>query len=901
METNMVGINHLKCNAILFPGNIRDGLTGLAIMILPFAMFYWMLPFASNWTIGNDYQIYGIENQMELLFSAKTGTFPLYVPGFAGGQSASAFTLGQIFHPITWAAAILPGYWDGKALEWITLLRLFSLAAAQFSLFSFLRKIKLSPFWAFMISAVTVYNLRMLDLFRYSASLESWTGHLMLVSAIGCFCINKSKWHSPLFIVGATYWLITSGHPQMMYYGLMGAGVFAILIPFYINVLRPDQKKQALDITQFWLWTGGCVLAGMLLSSAYFFPFYTDFILTNTGRVGREYAWMDGFRDTFIGTVNNFYQPLKSDIHGVFGGSALFLMSALVPFIRLFRIKIPPVIWGVWGCALVVFLHMQGARTPVHYLFWKYVPLASTFRIAGRISLLLPVFFMLIMAWAVNSETRDINISGRKISLRPQYILPATALLILFGLWLYHLSYPVKASLWSAVNIRQIPNWVEAVVVFGGITSLVSFILCWCPGPWKTAGNFLFVFATFSQLALLLHNGTWIERKKETPTFTQMAQEKKERLAYRPEMPGLGMASKMVLDQVEQSFLEPFLAKLYGRCKIVEDVDKAFEEMSKSRRPDEVVLIQKQGLTQEEGQCNGNPPSEMAGRVELVYSTFNRLIFNVSASQAGWLGMAWPYTEHWHAKVNERDVDVYQANGGAHAVFIPQGQSHVEFRYKSIAATSGMALSCIAFALIGCGAVFRQNRLRQKAIMAGAILILGGAFFLFWRHSLYNGESLGTRYVWQTLPSGPPENIAYGKRTAASSLIIKYFPFLHGAGEAVDGNSAPASFSGFYTKIQDNPWWTVDLAQPKRIGAIKLYERGIGLNQNARPLRIGLSKDKKTWETTTIKSEPGLGNPSPVTVVFDKPEVARYIMISAAGRCRLVFDEIEVYPPVNKN
>ena len=179
-----------------------------------------MLPFISGWTLGNDYPCYSIQEQMELMFSLKTGAFPLYTPGYVGGQSASALTLGQIFHPISHFTALLPGYWKGKALELNTLFRLITLAAAHLSLFAFLKKLRFSGLMAFILSFVTVYNLRMMDLFRYGASLESWTGHIFLCSAIGCYYLKPTKWMKPLLIIGATYWLVCSGHPQMMYYGL---------------------------------------------------------------------------------------------------------------------------------------------------------------------------------------------------------------------------------------------------------------------------------------------------------------------------------------------------------------------------------------------------------------------------------------------------------------------------------------------------------------------------------------------------------------------------------------------------------------------------------------------------------------------------------------------------------
>ena len=320
---------------------------------------------------------------MELMFSLKTGSFPLYVPGFAGGQSASALTLGQIYHPISHIASILSGYWNGKALQWNTFLRLLSLCLAQMALFGFLRRLRFKTLMAFILSFVTVYNLRMLDLFRYGASLESWTGHIFLCSAIGWYCLDPTKRFRPLLIIAATYWLVCSGHPQMMYYGLIGAGLFTLIAPHFIAEMVSDRRTSGRNPLRLWLRIGLFIFIGIVLSSAYVIPFYFDFVATNASRVAQNYSYADQFRDSFMGTLNSFFQPLRSDVHGVFGGSSLIILAALMPSLWLFRVRIPLVIWGIWGFALITFLHMQGARTPIHYLTWKYLPLASSFRIPG--------------------------------------------------------------------------------------------------------------------------------------------------------------------------------------------------------------------------------------------------------------------------------------------------------------------------------------------------------------------------------------------------------------------------------------------------------------------------------------------------------------------------------------
>ncbi len=77
---------------------------------VPFVLLFWLFPFVADTTIGRDYSIYAIETQIELLFYLKTGSFPLFVPGYFIGQTASAVPLAQFFHPISHIASLLPGY-----------------------------------------------------------------------------------------------------------------------------------------------------------------------------------------------------------------------------------------------------------------------------------------------------------------------------------------------------------------------------------------------------------------------------------------------------------------------------------------------------------------------------------------------------------------------------------------------------------------------------------------------------------------------------------------------------------------------------------------------------------------------------------------------------------------------
>jgi hypothetical protein len=362
-----------------------------------------MAPFVTDLTIGKDYQEFSIWNQMDLLFSIKTGSFPLFAPGFALGHTSSALTVGQVFHPISHLASILPGYWSGKALQWNTFLRFLSLGLAHLALFVFLRKLMLNMFFSFLLSCITVYNLRMLDLFRFGASLETYTGFLLLCTLIGWYLIKPSKLLGPLSIIGATYWIVCSGHPMMMFFALLGAGLFLSVTPFILPVMLPDKRADYKEAFTFYLKVGFYIVLGIALSSAYILPFYYDFMSVTTTRTGlTEY---DIFTiDTFFGTLSNFFMPFFSDVHGAFGGSSLILMAAILPVLRFFKVRIPHSVCVVWGIVLCAFLYMQGSRTPVHRWAWDYLPFVSSIRGAERISLIIPFFIMLLLAWLVNAK-----------------------------------------------------------------------------------------------------------------------------------------------------------------------------------------------------------------------------------------------------------------------------------------------------------------------------------------------------------------------------------------------------------------------------------------------------------------------------------------------------------------
>jgi len=866
----------------------------ISILILPLLMFHWALPFLSQWTLGNDYPRFPIWQQMELMLSLKSGSFPLYVPGFAVGQSASALTLGQLFHPISHLAAAMPGYWSGKALEWNTLLRLLSLGLAHLALFQLIRQFRLSSLSAFAISMVTVYNLRMLDLFRYGASLESWTGYLFLCAAIGSYFLRPTKCVGPLVIIGSTYWLICSGHPQMMYYGLLGAGLFAVIIPFFMAVMLPDQQVDLRKTVKFWSRVAILGFLGFLLAFAYILPFYFDFVLTNAGRVAHDYAWADMYRDTFIGTINNFFYPLQSDVSGSFGGSSLFIVAALVPILRIFRIRVPPIIWVVWSIALLGFLHMQGARTPVHFLAWKYLPFASSFRVAGRISIILPILFMLILSWLMRAEPDYLRSDGGYSLLSPRVILGLTALILIGAYAFLPDSIVSNTTVFSAFSIREIPPWVKWFTLMSGAVTICAFVCHGYSPKARLYPELLLCIFMYLQLSIILPHGTWVEVKKDTQNLQQMLSAKQKDLGHL-RFPGNGMESLIVARQTQRSFVEPYLGILYRQYVVVNSNDEAYEFMETDRRPE--LLVVEHYLPEQDFPGTGKTSDIFENKVTLTYNSPNRLVFEVEAAHPSFFGMSYPFTKNWQATIENREVPVYRANGAAHAVRVGAGKSRVEFRYWSPAAFWGMLVSCAVFVLIGILLGFSGLKKPYGVIITLLTLSVGAGTFILWYQSLYTGNNFDTRYVWNENISRNPSNLAYGRKTSMSSLLHANYPYLFSSSEAVNGTRKAGS--GFITKFERQPWWFVDLNRPMPIGYLKIYESRKGPKFNRRPVKIIMSDNGNDWHTIGLL--PDKSTKGPYILRFEEPKTARYVRVQATDYCHFAFDEVEIYPPVENH
>lgn len=707
---------------------VRDCLKW-SICMLPFAVFYWLIPFCGDRTIGNDYPRFSIQTQMETQYSIARGSFPLYAPGFAGGRSAAALTLGQTYHPLSHLAAHSPGYWNGSALEWNTFWRLLSLGLTHLVLFNLLRKLDLRADAAFIISFLTVYNQRMLDMFRYGASLESYTGFLLLCAAMAFFYIQPRRILGPLSLMGATYLVICAGHPQMAYFGFIGTGLIGLVTPAVVAAIKPDITLSWRKALAFYATVGLCIGGGVLLASAYMLPFYFEFLRDAPDRMGRTYAWSVEYCDTLRGELNSFFNPLRSDVHGAFGSSPLILVAVLAPLVALATRKGRTLMIALGLALIAVILCGVGNDTPVHHFFWEYFPLASSFRVPGRISMLLPPIFMFVLAWFFRAADDD----TRKISIEPWLLLLAVAIFITGYV---RLAAP-GSTCCTPFKIQPYPGWVDTFIFSTGLGCLLLATIRASRFRFRMAAGWLLALGVVLQAVVQLRYGTWVTQRQPTPSLEEMNQAKYSSLAYLPSDPGYGLESRTAIKRGAQ--VSPWAA--FYRTETNAPAGSAPASAGSG-----VIAIPRPGEL-------GSPPARVQDapekdRVASTYSAFNRIMFQVEVHQPGFLVLSVPYSSQWQTSVDSRESAVRRTDRNEQAVWLAPGSHKVEFRFHSPSALAGMLISCVTALLIGlyCAWSCRPGWRRVTALIA-TILIPAGVF-ASWRHSLYHGENLRTKYVW---------------------------------------------------------------------------------------------------------------------------------------------------------
>lgn len=722
-----------------------------AMIALPWVVLYWLVPAISTLSIGADYPRYSIEDQLLLQFSLRSGTMPLFVPGFGVGQSVGAATQGQLFHPISHLAARFPDYWTGGALGAWTTLNLLSLGLVGAGLAAALLRLGLRPLPAFLAAFLTLFNLRMLDLFRYGASLQSYVGFVLAGAAL--LCVAKApgaRRAVPLAV--ATALMLCGGHPQVSYLGMLGLVLLVPLAPALCDAFDTTGTVPAEgDWRRSVTWSAAGLALGTLLASAYLLPFAIDFALDARQRTSNPFSWVYtpfGTRSV-TSLLHSVFDPLRSDVHGSFAGSSLFAVPLLVPLLRAFR-PLPRAIWICWALAIAVLATALAEQLPLYFVLWKLVPGFSSFRVPGRVTMLAPLLLALLLAWLLQCDRMDVRLRGRTLRVAPATLLGLVAALLyaLYGL----VPWPAEANeLAPPVAINELAPGAAHAVWLSGLAALVLLALrAASPGRLVTSA---LVLAVVGQQALVLRSGTWVVEASPTTTWAEIAEAQRTPPGFRID-PGAGMETSVVtawrLEVGKQARRPPF-ASLHWLERRVATRAEALQWLAAGHRGSAVVVE-----TAAAGDPAATPREQRRGSIALVRDTFNELRFAADMRAPAVLRVGLPYSARWTATVDARPVPVLPTDGAWLGVRVPPGRSLVELRYESPASWWGMVLSCLTASVLGSILAWGATRGPLRPVLVAAVVLAVACGFVVWQKSLYGGDSLGAVYQWSNLSEPDP-------------------------------------------------------------------------------------------------------------------------------------------------
>lgn len=716
----------------------------LVVMALPFWLLHWTMPFRGTQTFGNDYPVWCSAPQLQIFWSISQGTFPLYMPGFAVGHSTAAMTLAQIYHPAAWLSYAMPGYWKGDALEWNTFYRFLQLGLTHGILYTLSRRLSVPRVGAFLGSLVAVYNLRMLDSFRYGASLESYSAMLLLVAACGYVWFDPdSKWKK-VFVAITTYLLVVSGNPQWAYLGALVAACLALLFPWIERALNPAlEPPSARRVARYLFSIGVSGVAGLVLTAPYLLTFYREVLKTNQTRAHATYEFTLGYGDTVEGTLANFLMPMHADVHGQFGGSALFLLAALFPLARLTRKRVPKVFWWLYGMLVITLLFAVGKYGwrdgAVHRFIFDHVPGFAVFRVPGRITLWIPVLAFPLWLWLFQPRNRD---ALKLVSLG--------ALVIYASKWFWS-AKGVPAVEWSTPMKIAAKKWSatidDKILLLAGITLLLLLLAShWRKlAPLALAGA---VLTASISTRTAMRNGTW--KQNRVPTVTEESLTKHRKTS--------ASAYNVAGEAIEVGAVTEYTKRKLRTSRPIGSIEHDAEKSPRGEAFYQRLVETKQKVLLVP---SPEPTSdEMVGEhdtVKLTYNTSNRHEFDVFAARDGYFVLGLPLITGFTAKIDGEPRPVTRANGLYAAVFLPRGAHKVELQFTSWPFFIGMA---ITFGVTWLGILYlawsRLRTARSRIVFAAVFLLSGVATYAVWNRWLYGGPSIGTAFTWEAKASEPP-------------------------------------------------------------------------------------------------------------------------------------------------
>ena len=721
-------------------------------LAFPFLFYFWMCPFFSNRTIGEDYGLfqYYIDHQLNFLFSLRNGTFPLYCPDSFLGHSLFAFSSAQFFHPLTYLASIFPAYWNGGALEVNTCIRFLALGLVSFALFKTIRVLKVSSLWAFLITLMTLYNVKTIELFRFTAGFETHLAVIILVILIIRLFLTSKKIYAVL-IPFTVYLIICGGNPQIAYFGFMSAGLVLITIPYLVPEILGQNLELFMRPGRFYIKVIMLIVSGIMLASLFWTPYYFDFLKLNISRTTRSFDWVLSIQTyaSPIGMLNTFFDPLYSTHMGNFAGNPVMLIPLLVPLMPLFGpYRVPRSIILLWAGAVIVLLMTLGCQLPLYYLFWKIAPFANCFRIPARLTVILIPLFLLIWIWLIRQNCQSVNIKGRHFTFHSLFPLAIIALLCFVS---YH---SLSRDYWNGLEPRtafvyrnDIPHYLPRCIFWGSIASLL-ILMAWAVRRSRVVGLALLAAILLSLMVASQYTAKTCP-KEASKTYEFLAKQQKAGIQY--------VGRHEIWVDLEYGFVTKHYAvvkNLSGCCRgKFTDFFAGYRTVPEMGEVYKIFRDKKDWLNSLAVEVPGERPKNMlikeGGRAswQLVYGTFDRLRFKLDTTTPGYFVLYYPRTNHWHASIDGRPVFIRTCNVIYQCVEVSKGQHVVEFVYISKAMFWGLILSLITLGTLIVYFSFKYIRsMRYKVALILIYLVVSISFVIIFESSTRGGNDLGYNF-----------------------------------------------------------------------------------------------------------------------------------------------------------
>ena len=472
----------------------------------------------------------------------------------------------------------------------------------------------------------------------------------------------------------------------------------------------------------------------MLLSAPYVLTFYFEYYRTNLWRVGNPYSWTLAFSDDLRGEFCNFLFPLHADVHGAFGGSALFLLAALLPLAFVVGIRIPKVLWVLYAGATFALLFAAGSEFWLHRFVVEHVPLFRSFRVPGRIVLWIPLFVLPVLAWLMLRRNR-------------QALCAAAACGLVLVVWN-----------WAATDPKQLPSgeFTPATILAGRLPagsdqqivwlSAITLLVILLASLRRASLRPLLALATLGVLASTwcsLRNGTWKADKPRMHTFADLESRHKTSVQASA-VPGEGMELASITEYGRRGL--PSDRPLGSITHQVERVtsEEAMWTRMKSSFADQPLFI-------DAAVASLSPtPAAVRDEATLVYNTSNRFVFSVTAARDAYFVLGQARLPGFVARLDGRRVPIATANALYPSIFLPRGSHRVEFYFLSWPFFCGVGVAFMAAA--GC-LWWLLRPVRHRILFATSVVVAGALLAGTLELALYRGPSFGTRFHWQSPPT----------------------------------------------------------------------------------------------------------------------------------------------------